>query len=233
MMRRIATRGGAVISAAAFDAMEAQSPGPAGLLVADGGTYADALSALAAGGALWWGDDGTGVIGVSRLALPVPEGAVSLTEEVILDELEPMDPPPVVWRVTVRYRRNWLPLSGTDILPAPTVAEARRLELSEPSRSVVLVEPARRDRNANAVEITVDSLLDAEADALSLATNLMALYSPGRGMWRVPLGAAGHGLALGQNAVVRWPRFGLRDGRAVRVVAQSARGRDCAVTVFG
>jgi hypothetical protein len=233
MMRRIAARGGAVVSAAAFDAMEAQAPGAAGLLLAEGGTYADALSALAAGGALWWGDDGSGVIGVSRLAVPVAEGAVSLSEEVILDELEPMDAPAVVWRITVRYRRNWLPLSGTDILPEPTVAEARRLELSEPSRSVVLAEPARRERNANAVEITVESLLDVEADALSLASNLMALYSAGRGMWRVPLGAAGHGLSLGQNVVVSWPRFGLRGGRAARVVAQSARGRDCAVTVFG
>lgn len=233
MMRRIATRGGGVVSAPSFDAMELQSPGPAGLLLAEQTSFADALSALAAGGAFWWGDDGTGAIGVSRLGEPQAEGATAIGPDVILAEVEPMDPPPVIWRVVVRYRRNWQPLTITEILPPPTVAETRRQELSEASRSVTLAEPARRERHANAMEMTVDSLLDVEADALSLAANLMALYAPGRGLWRVPLGAAGHGLTLGQNVLLTWPRLGLRDGRAGRVVAQAARGRDCAVMVYG
>lgn len=233
LLRRILDRAGASYSGSTLDSLAAQLPARVGRVFAEQLTFADALSQIARGSACWWGDAGDGVITAARLAAPGGGAGILLDEESILGEVEPLEAPSPAWRVTVRYRRNWTPLAVADVVPPPTVTEARRQELTQPSRSVAVAQPERRQRHALAQDMTLDIDLDEEADAVALATNMLSLYAPGRRLFRVPLGLAGWGLTLGQQARLVWPRLGLASGLDVRVVAQSARGRACDVTVMG
>jgi hypothetical protein len=233
IMRRILGRFGASLSVATFDSMEAIAPGTAGIVLADPDNVSAVLTRIAMAGALWWGDAGDGRIAVGRLAAPEADGGVLIDREGILSEVEPMAPPAPLWRVVAGYRRNWTPLSGTDLVQEPTITAARRLELQGASRSAPSALPSRQARNAQAEELSIETLYDEEADALSLANNLLELYAPGRSYLRVPTGLSGLGLQLGQQARVVWPRYGLAAGRNVRVVGQSLRGRAVDLLVLG
>lgn len=233
IMRRILGRAGVAISEGAFDSAEAFAPGAAGICFTDQVTYAEALTKLAAGGCLWWGDIGAGVISVGRVGLPTGSNSLLIDETVITGEVEPMEPPAPAWRVTASYRRNWRPLSGTDLLPAPTIDEERRTELSEAARSTAVVDSSRRARNAQAGDITIETLFDDESDAAALAQNVLDLRDPRLGLFRVPVGLAGYGLPLGSQAQLLWPRFGLANGVNVRVVGQACRGASVDLLVIG
>ncbi|WP_421988528.1 hypothetical protein [Roseococcus sp.] len=233
MMRVILGRFGASVSAATFDSMAAVAPGVAGLVLAEQANVAEVLTRLASAGAMWWGDAGDGRIALGRLAAPDTDGGVLLDQEGILGEVEPMAPPATLWRVVATYRRNWTQLSGTDLVPVPTITADRRGELQGASRQTAVAAPQRTTRNALAEELTIETLFDEEADAQALAQNLLDLYAPGRSYLRVPTGLSGLGLQLGQQARVVWPRHGLATGRNVRVVGQSLRGRGVDLLVLG
>ena len=231
MMRRILSRAGASLSTPGFDNIEAIAPGAAGIVFADQVTFADALNRLAGGGFFWWGDDGAGVITAGRTAPPFGEGSAALDETVIVDDVERMDDPGIAWRVTAGYRRNWSPISGTDI--ASGLTDARRLELSEARRIVAVSDAARLSRNAQAEDVTIETLFDAEADASGIASNVINLMRSGLNMWRVPCNAIGLAFVLGQQARLTWPRFGLSAGLDVRVIGQAIRGRRVDLLVIG
>lgn len=231
IMRGILTRAGAAWSAAGFANLDAICPGAAGIYLAEQLTFSDALTRLAAGGALWWGDDGTGVITGSRVAAPFGNSGLLIDETVITAEIEVLDPPAIAWRVTAGYRPNWAPLTGADLVSSLT--DARRLELSEARRSVAVSDAARRARNAQAQDITIETLFDDEAEAAGVAQNVLSLMRPGLSLFRVPCNAFGLGLALGSQARLVWPRFGLAGGLDVRVVGQSIRGRRADLLVIG
>ncbi|RVT99104.1 hypothetical protein EOD42_03075 [Rhodovarius crocodyli] len=233
MMRLVLARGGVLANPATFDSAEGYVPGTAGIWLAEQLTFADAINRLAAGGGLWWGDDGSGSVVVGRVSAPAGPGGVALDQDSILDDLEPLEPPVPAWRVVLTYRRNWSPLSGTDLVPEPTITEARRLELAATGRSTAVQIDARRVRNAQARDIALETLFDDEGDAAVLGNNILTLLAPGRTLWRVPGGLSGWGLALGQQARLTWPRYGLAAGRDVRVVGQSARGNRLDLTVLG
>lgn len=231
IMRGIMSRAGATWSQAGFATLDAICPGTAGLYLGEQITFADALSRLAAGGALWWGDDGTGVITGNRVAAPNGNSGLLLDETVIVADVEPLDAPSIAWRVTAGYRPNWSPLSGADLVASLT--DARRLELTEARRSVAVADAARRGRNAQALDVAIETLFDTEAEAQGVAQNVLSLMRPGLSLWRVPCNAFGLGLALGQQARLIWPRYGLSGGVDVRVVGQTIRGRRADLLVIG
>jgi hypothetical protein len=231
IMRGILTRAGAAWSAAGFANLDAICPGAAGIYLAEQLTFSDALTRLAAGGALWWGDDGTGVITGNRVAAPFGNSGLLIDQTVITAEIEVLDHPAIAWRVTAGYRPNWAPLTGSDLVSSLT--DARRLELSEARRSVAVSDAARRARNAQAQDITIETLFDDEAEAAGVAQNVLSLMRPGLSLFRVPCNAFGLGLALGSQARLVWPRFGLAGGLDVRVVGQSIRGRRADLLVIG
>lgn len=231
MMRGILTRGGASLSAAGFANLDAICPGAAGLYLSEQLTFAEALTRLAAGGALWWGDDGTGRITANRVAAPNGSSGLLIDQTVILDEIEVLDAPAIAWRVTVGYRPNWTPLAGADLVSSLTAA--RRLELTQARRSVAVSDAARRGRHAQALDLTLETLFDDEAEATGVAQNMLSLMRPGLSLFRVPCNAFGLGLALGSQARLVWPRYGLADGLDVRVVGQSIRGRRADLLVIG
>ena len=231
IMRAILARAGASWSDAGFADLDAICPGAAGIYLGQQVTFADALTRLAAGGALWWGDDGTGVITGSRVAAPFGNSGLVLDETVIVADVDPLDAPAIAWRVTAGYRPNWTPQTGTDLVSSLT--DARRLELTEARRTVAVDDAGRRGRNAQALDVTIETLLDNEAEATGVAQNVLSLMRPGLNLWRVPCNAFGLGLALGSQARLVWPRYGLSEGVDVRVVGQTIRGRRADLLVIG
>ncbi|HEV7455907.1 MAG TPA: hypothetical protein VGN96_03960 [Roseococcus sp.] len=233
IMRRILTRFDATISAAAWDSAEVWAPGAAGIVLADLVSVGEAVSRVAAGGALYWGDDGTGVITLGRLAIPSPAPGLLFDVRNITGEVEELDPAPVYWRVRAGWRRNWTTLTATDLVAPPTITEARRLELTQPQRVVAVADAPRRQQYRQAEELILDTLYDDEASAVGLAENLLDLYAPGRRVYRVPTGVGGYGAPLGQTVRLDWPRLGLNGGRNARVLGQVARGSRVDLLVVG
>jgi hypothetical protein len=231
IMRGILTRGGSAFSAAGFANLDVICPGTAGIYLPEQITYAEALTRLAAGGALWWGDDGLGSITGNRVAAPSGASTVLIDQTVIVDDIDVLDAPALAWRVTAGYRPNWSPLSGADLISSLTAA--RRLELTEARRSVAVADAVRRGRNAQALDITIETLFDSEAEAQNVAQDVLSLMRPGLSLFRVPCNAFGLGLALGSQARLVWPRFGLANGLDVRVVGQTIRGRRADLLVIG
>jgi hypothetical protein len=231
IMRGILNRAGSAWSAAGFANLDVICPGAAGIFFNAQLTFAEALTRLAAGGALWWGDDGTGVITGNRVAAPGGNGGILIDQTVITAEIEVLDAPSVAWRVTAGFRQNWTPQLGADLVSA--ITDARRLELTEARRSVVALDAARRGRNAQALDVTIETLLDDEAEAQAVAQNVLSLMRPGLSLFRMPCNAFGLGLALGAQARLVWPRYGLSDGLDVRIVGQSIRGRRADLLVIG
>lgn len=238
VVRRLLERGVATsaLALSSFASMAAYLPGVVGYHLAETKTIAAAATEVAVAAAAWWGDAGDGLLSVGRLAAPVG-GGLAFGPEQIVGEVEAMALPddigPCVWRVEAGCRRNWTPLQGTDIAPAPTLTEQRRQELAAPSRRVAVGLTSRQSRNQLAKAITLETLFDAEADATALCNNLLDLYAAGRRYYRVPVGMAGYLARLGDTVQVTWPRFGLAGGKALRVVGQRAQGRRVDLLCFG
>jgi len=239
MLRRVLARSGvaAPVSAAAFDAAEAVAPGVAGCVFGmDGGqvTFGQACERLAAGGGLWWGDAGDGFLACGRLGAPTGLPPALVDEGALLADPSPLDAPRPAWRVTARHRPRWVPLSEAETVAPPTITRERRADLAQPYRAVSAADASRLSRHALAEDVVLETLFDNEADALALAENALLLLAPGRGMWTVPVGLAGHGLALGSEARVRSGRIGLGgEGRDCRVVGHAQSGRRVDLVVFG
>ncbi|WP_247873857.1 hypothetical protein [Azospirillum sp. TSH58] len=239
VIRRLLERGvpTSALALSSFASMAGYLPGVIGYHVAAQKDISAAATEVAVAAAAWWGDAGDGLLSVGRLAAPVG-GGLSFGEEQILAEPEPMALPgaigPCVWRVEAGYRRNWTPLSGTDIAPVPTIAtEQRRQELADQSRRTAVGLVERQARNQLAQPLTVETLFDNETDAATLCNNLLTLYAAGRRYYRVPVGMAGYLPRLGDTISVTWPRWGLAGGRALRVVGQRAQGRRVDLLCFG
>lgn len=239
VIRRLLERGVATsaLALSSFASMSAYLPGTIGYHVGEQKTIAAAATEVAVAAACWWGDAGDGLLSVGRLASPLG-GGLALGPEQIVDEVEPVALPddigPCVWRVEAGYRRNWMPLSGTDIAPVPTIpTEDRRQELAAQSRRVTVGLPERQRKSPLAKALTLDTLFDAEADATALCNNLLTLYPPGRRYYRVPVGLAGYLPRLGDTISVTWPRWGLAGGKPLRLVGQRAQGRRVDLLCFG
>lgn len=231
MMRRILARGGAAVSAAGFDNIEVICPGVAGAVFAEQVSFADAVTRLASGGFLWWGDDGGGLITAGRISSATGNSGLLLDETVILGEVEPMEPPPIAWRVTASFRPNWTVQGGGDLIGG--ITDARRQELGEPSRNVAVADAARRQRSLQAEDVRIETLFDVESEAQGVAQNVLSLMRPGLSMFRVPCGPRALGAPLGQQASLVWPRYGLAAGVDVRVIGQTIRGGRIDLLVFG
>ncbi|MGR0183218.1 hypothetical protein [Azospirillum aestuarii] len=239
VIRRLLERGVPTTSLmlSSFASMAAYLPGVIGYHVSSQKDISAAATEVAVAAAAWWGDAGDGLLSVGRLAAPVG-GGLAFGEEQILAEPEPMALPdaigPCVWRVEAGYRRNWTPLSGTDIAPVPTIpTEERRQELAGQSRRVPVALAERQVKSPLAKPLTLETLFDAEADAATLCNNLLTLYAAGRRYYRVPVGMSGYLPRLGDTISVTWPRWGLAGGKALRVVGQRAQGRRVDLLCFG
>jgi hypothetical protein len=153
----------------------------------DNGTVAAALNAILPGvNAKWWFDAETGNFRMGRLAAPAGSPVMNFvrldsvnavrgaTDADIMAGWKLLPPAvPVVWRVKVNFRRFWQ--TQTDGLDA-NVSAALKAQLQNEWRSAVASDAGVLTSFPGAVELTLDTCLDDEADAASLAAFVLDLF---------------------------------------------------------
>lgn len=227
------------LDTATFTALDILLPYSMGYFFKDQLNISEALDRICSGTFTFWGDIGSGLIGAYQISDPsVDTPDFYVDEFVISGEVEEIDLPdeinPSVWRVTVSYRNNWNPMSGTDIVPSPTITEARRKELQDGSLNTSVAMADRRIKDLMSIDFaSLTSLYDTSAGATSYANMVLSMFSPGRQMFKVPLGIAGYYIGLNDTIVLKWPRFGLDNGKRVKVIGVSYSGRETSLVVFG
>lgn len=123
-----------------------------------------------------------------------------------------------IWRVTVKYGKNYRVLDGVSV--AGAVPEERRAVLSQEYRSAVSENNAIKSISLLAGELELSTHLIDRADAEAEAARLLALYSVSRVRYRVSVPAVVYGgLNLGDVVTLQSPRFGLSSGKDGVVVA--------------
>lgn len=227
------------IDTSSLTALDAALTGEMGIYFSSQTSIAEAIDQVCTGTFTFWGDIGTGLLGAYRLADPSVDTPTYVVDEFAIDgEVQPLELPdtigPTVWRRRIGYRINWTQMYGTDIVPAPTITEARRKQLQDQFLTFSTGDASRLVKNMLAVDApTMLSLFDNQSDASALAANLLDLYRPGRGLWSVPLNVSGYRVQLNSTILLKWPRYGLADGKLVKVVGVSYKGDTVTLTVFG
>lgn len=125
-------------------------------------------------------------------------------------------------RVNVRYRPNYRVMSATDVAG---LGLADLVEVSSPYRTASAEDTGVLVQYPDAIELTVETVLDLEADAQAEADRLMALFAERRRMWSVTVvGPAAFDsldffrLYPGYQVSVTYPRFGLDAGVVMLVL---------------
>lgn len=129
-----------------------------------------------------------------------------------------------VWRVVVRYQRNYRVMSATDLAG---VALADQLFCAEEYRTASAEDAAVRTQYPDALELTVTTLLDDKTEAEAEATRLLGLFGTRRRIFAlsVPSKAAinlygsANGLNPGHAVVLKHSRFGLSAGADMIVIS--------------
>ena len=202
---------------------------------------------MVSAGAKWWIDNtgyrmarlaaptGSAVANIRRIAGAVTRS--SIDADIRTWKVLPPDVP-IVWKVTVRFQRYWLPQTqGLDA----NIDQALRGQLQNEWRSTVASDASVLTQYPAAVEITVDTLLDAKADADALAAAILALLKVRRDYILFDLQCSATVAALIASATARVDVFDIMDygtsGRQMIVLGYGAYDQDAgvlpSVKVFG
>lgn len=95
-----------------------------------------------------------------------PKLSINLDEtpEIIMEEYKLLRP---AWKIVVRYRRNWHPMTAADVDTG--VTENRRIDLGREWLEEILINEDVRSTYTNARELVLDTLLVEREDAMRLA----------------------------------------------------------------
>lgn len=209
-------------------ALGAANPAPAGFWV-DGDVTPQAVMDLLAGSVgAWYGFDRLNRLRMGRLLAPAGTPTVIPWDASMAIAVRSGGVPS--WRCVVSYARNWT----AQAQPAGSVGEARKAFLAQEFRKAA-AERAVRTAWPSSEEVTFETCLLNEADAVAEAGRLADLYSVRRMQVDLDLPLAELG-ALDLDAVVRVdaPRYGLAT-RLMRVIGLDAGAdRDTAkLTLWG
>lgn len=202
------------IDTAAFTALGAANSAEIGLWVDSERDIASCMDDVARSVGAWWGFDRFGRLTCGRLEAPTGTPLQTYTRTEILDRgqgLERMAGEIPAYRVTLRYRRNWQPLSDADL--AGSVSVEDRASLAQEWRTVTATDASVQTTHLLASEVEVETLLVDAAAAQAEADRRLTLCSVRRDVYRVPL-SSGYATArdLGDEIRLTVPRFGLDAG---------------------
>lgn len=212
--RAIAAQAGVtVFDDAALAALDLYQPATVGLWLPEGGNGLSILDQIANGSGCHWGFDRSGAFEMGRLSAPTtPQASYDATQVLSLERQATAEP---AHEVTVRYRRNWRPLT-TDQLAG--VAMGTETWWSQEWRQVAASDADVLTAYPLSEPIEIDGIFDAEADAAAEAARQLALFGVHRDYFRVQLKVQPLALELGDTVSVTHARYGLGAGRALRAV---------------
>jgi hypothetical protein len=210
-----------LISLTDVQALALANPAECGIVIGDSETFAQAMDRVATSVGACYGFDPAGLMRMARLEPPSGEAVLSIgvdDADPATERRSPGDGNIPVWSVSVNYARAY-ETQPTDV--AGAVTAARRAFLASEFRTATVTDDAVRTQHVLAKTLSVDTCLCFEADALTEAGRLLALYGVRRDIFDVP---APVGLLDGQNLKATDPvsltltRFGLAGGRTLRLI---------------
>lgn len=222
------------VSAADVSALDTANSAPLGIHIAADTSVREVLSAIATSVGAWCGFDRLGDFRMQRLTAPsgtpvatfrvLGRGAVATatTGDIVSLQRIPTDDDGrgvPAYRVNLRHRRNWTRQDSGQL--ATSVAQARRAFLAEEWRTAVSTDTAVQTKHLRSPELTFDSLIVAESDALTEAARRQVLYGVRRDRLRlrtILTPALAAVIDLGAVVSVEWPRYGYTSGRSMTVL---------------
>jgi hypothetical protein len=225
LMAQIATDAGVTMSATDVAALKALNPATGGVWFQDSSTETDqgttglqVLDQVAQSLGAWYGFDQAGVLRTGRVGPPTGTPVATLDASNVIelektlgsDDLNGLP----VWRVNLRYRKNYKVQSDSDL--AGSVAVARRAELAQEYRTVAAEDPDIKLQFLNAKELTRETLMLSESDAQAEATRLLDLFKVRRDSYSATVrwtDELANSLDIGNVINLKFPRFGLTAGK--------------------
>jgi hypothetical protein len=166
----------------------------------------------------------SGQFEIGRLTAPVGVPKTTFRSDRLLDPQSalrritgPSDGIPV-WRVVVKYQRNWTPQKSEEI-DRSVVTDARAEYLRLDYRTITVTDDAVKTRHPLAREIEVETLIDSETDATDLANFILGLYSVRRDIYEIKVRCTcSNEVDLTDLISVDIDRFDLSGGKLFRVI---------------
>lgn len=226
------------IDAGSFNSLDAAALGICGVYIRDSETARSVLDRLLGGVAATWTCSRDGKLKVYRLTEPNTAAAVRTFDTLDILSIRTLRLPdqvfPPVWRVTVGYKQNYTVLIDEDL--SGSITEARRQDLGLEWRTVQDSDGAIRTRHLRATTLgMVESPLQVEADALTLAESLLDLHSYDRRLIEVTVPAIGQTIEMGDTVQIIWPRMGLGVGKYFRAfpIEEDSSARTVTMMLWG
>lgn len=228
MLKRMGLVEGVSYLASDIAALDALNAAPVGYWTGtDEVTALDSVAAVLGSIGAMITPDRLGVFRMLRFGAPVTEPEVTLTATEILETasgrgfqlLATGDEGKGVpaWKVTVKYARNWAVQTRNDLQTATSDAFKSFAELEW--RLAVADAPHVKAIHKLAPELTFETYLIHEADALAEAKRRLALHLVKRDRLRVPVKSSlVQQIDLGDVVRVKVNRFGLNDGKSFVVI---------------
>ncbi|MBS7696274.1 MULTISPECIES: hypothetical protein [unclassified Chelatococcus] len=186
----------------------------------------------------WIAPNANGVLEVGRFEMPgAPVTTLTMDDIIRPDNMsfevtnDPGRGVPV-WRVVVRYKRNYTPLSGSEVSRCTEQNEDYKAYLATEWRERKAEDAAIKTKYKNAGEMTIETCLTQPSDALAEATRLLSLYKVRRDRVKVVLWAErAASIKLNDTVTVQVPRFGYAAGRPMRVIGRDENRTENIVTL--
>jgi hypothetical protein len=210
---------------ASFNALDALNAAQVGIRI-DGETTALAAATQvldSIGG--WIAPDRLGVFHVGRLDLPTTSPVETFGDYEFLDNparLDVLDDSKGIpsWRTTVKWGRSHVVQGDNEVFG--NASTARRSLVSTEWRESKVENTAVQTLNPAAPEITIESCLAFEADALAEATRRQALYGVRRDRYRIKVHVSvAEAAQLGSVVRLHHPRLGLAAGKNFTVIGRT------------
>lgn len=236
MARRHGNLADSEIDSAAMAACRSANGAAVGIYINEQASLRDILEALAKGIGGWYGFSRAGKLQAAVFKAPAGVSEMEFGPIEILD-IERLPLPdsinPPNWRRRVMYARNWTPQTS-DL--AGSVTAERRAELAIDAKLAVAQDASILSRHLLATDSApIVAFFNNESSAQVEADRQLGLYGAARSMYRVELKTQAFLLDLGDVITLKFPRWGLDNGRqfAIVRVSEDASTNKVELTVFG
>lgn len=211
------------IDDAAITALDTATSAECGLYVDRDANTADLLDQVCGSVAAWWGFNRAGKFTMGRLAEPAGAPDLQVTDKDIVElqrgrtRTEGNGVP--AYRVRLGYKKN----HTEQAIPANAATEERRGEIKERYRFVSSEDASTQTKHLLAPELSFETLVWSEADALAEANHRLDLFKVQRSRWivSVPLSLIIDAEAIpdiGGIVDVTTARYGMNNGKKFLLV---------------